>query len=87
MLQLKAIAGMVLAMEMEHLQDVLDFVPDALAKTRMLSRYGAGKNRIDMPIRDPYGRPKKAYVQCFEEIEMHVDAFVEEILSEGKGER
>ena len=75
------IAGsdLVLTMEMEHLQGVLDLVPDALAKTRMLSRYGAEDRRIDLPIRDPYGRPKQAYVKCFEELEGYIEALVDEL--------
>jgi hypothetical protein len=72
---------------MEHLQGVLDLVPDGLAKTRMLSRYGAEDRRVDLPIGDPYGRPKQAYVTCFEEIVGYVDALVLELLSEAKGER
>jgi protein-tyrosine phosphatase len=80
-------SDLVLTMEMEHLQCVLDLVPSALAKTRMLSRYGSVDGRNDRPIPDPYGLPRKAYERCFEELERHVDAFLEEMLSEGKGER
>jgi protein-tyrosine-phosphatase len=75
-------SDLVLTMEMEHLQGVLDLVPDGLAKTRMLSHYGAQDRRIDLPIRDPYGRPKQAYVSCFEEIAGYVDALVDEIQKE-----
>lgn len=75
-------SDLVLAMEMEHLQGVLDLVPDGLAKTRMLSRYGAGDRRTDPPIRDPYGRPKQAYVVCFEELVSYIDALVDEIRKE-----
>ena len=82
---------LILTMEMEHLQTVLDLVPDALDKTRMLSRYGSGDTRIDQGIPDPYGRPKKAYVSCFEEIEGYVNNLFEEILKtkreEAKGQR
>ena len=80
-------SDLILTMEMEHLQGVLDLVPAALPKTRMLSRYGAEDRRIDLPIRDPYGRPKQAYVTCFEEIAGYVDALVLELLSEAKGEK
>lgn len=80
-------SDLVLTMEMEHLHGVLDLVPDALAKTRMLSRYGAEDRRIDTPIRDPYGRPKEAYVRCFEELEGYVDALFDELQSDAKGER
>jgi protein-tyrosine-phosphatase len=73
-------SDLILAMEMEHLQGVLDLAPDVLGKTRMLSQYGAEETRIDKEIRDPYGRPRKAYVHCFEEIEGYVDALIEEIL-------
>ena len=72
-------SDLVLTMEMEHLQGVLDLVPDALAKTRMLSRYGAEDRRIDLPIRDPYGRPKQAYVTCFEELTAYIDALFREL--------
>ena len=75
-------SDLVLTMEMEHLQGVLDLVPDALAKTRMLSGYGEEDSRIDPPIRDPYGRPKQAYVVCFEELAGYVDALVDELLEE-----
>ena len=75
-------SDLVLTMEMEHLQGVLDLVPDALAKTRMLSRYGAQESRIDPPIRDPYGRPKQAYVTCFEELAGYVDALLAELREE-----
>jgi protein-tyrosine phosphatase len=75
-------SDLVLTMEMEHLQGVLDLVPDALVKTRMLSRYGAEDRRIDLPIRDPFGRPKQAYVVCFEEIEGYIDALFRELLAE-----
>ena len=75
-------SDLVLTMEMEHLQGVLDLVPDALAKTRMLSGYGAEDRRIDPPIRDPYGRPKQAYVVCFEELAGYVDALLAELREE-----
>ena len=75
-------SDLILAMEMEHLQGVLDLAPDVLGKTRMLSQFGAAENRIDKEIRDPYGRPRKAYVSCFEEIEGYVDALFDEILKE-----
>lgn len=71
---------LILAMEMEHVQGVLDLVPDALDKTRLLGHYGAGERRIDLEIRDPYGRPKKFYVSCFKEIEGHINILFEEIL-------
>lgn len=73
-------SDLVLTMEMEHLQEVLDLDPDALAKTRMLSQYGDEDKRIDRPIRDPYQRPKQAYVRCFEEIEAHVNALFDQLL-------
>jgi len=73
-------SDLILAMEIEHLQGVLDLVPDALGKTRMLGQYGSQANPIDKEIRDPYGRPRKAYVSCFKEIEAHVDALFEELL-------
>jgi len=75
-------SDLVLTMEMEHLQGVLDLVPDGLGKTRMLSRYGAEDRRIDLPIRDPYGRPKQAYVSCFEELESYIDALFSELSAE-----
>jgi len=75
-------SDLVLTMEMDHLQGVLDLVPDALAKTRMLSGYGAEDRRIDLPIRDPYGRPKQAYVVCFEELAGYVDALLAELREE-----
>jgi len=75
-------SDLVLTMEMDHLQGVLDVVPGALAKTRMLSRYGAEDSRIDLPIRDPYGRPKRAYVSCFEELESYIDALFSELSAE-----
>jgi len=78
-------SDLVLTMEIEHLQEVLDLVPDALGKTRMLSQYGSAGNRIDRPIRDPYQGPRQAYLRCFEEIEAYVDALVDEVLSEAKG--
>jgi protein-tyrosine-phosphatase len=78
-------SDLVLTMEMEHLQEVLDLLPHARDKTRMLSQYGAQDKRIDKPIRDPFQRPRQAYVRCFEEIEAHVDALVEELLSGAKG--
>jgi protein-tyrosine phosphatase len=80
-------SDLVLAMEMEHFQGVLDLVPEALARTQMLSRYGREDGRSDLPIRDPYGRPKQAYVICFEELEGYVDALVDEITGETKGQR
>ena len=74
-------SDLILAMEMEHVQGVLDLVPDSLGKTKLLGQYGAcGKSRIDQEIRDPYGRPKEAYLSCCEEIAGHVDALVEELL-------
>lgn len=75
-------SDLVLTMEMEHLQGVLDLVPDGLVKTRMLSRYGTKDLRMDPPIRDPYGRPKQAYVTCFRELEGYIDALVVELLQE-----
>ncbi len=84
-------SDLILIMEMEHVQAVLDLVPDALDKTKMLSRYGSGDSRFDREIPDPYGRPKKAYVSCFEEIERYVNNLLEEILKttgeEPKGQR
>jgi len=73
-------SDLILTMEMEHLQGVLDLAPDALGKTRMLSQYGPEETRIDREIRDPYGRPRKAYVSCFEEIEGYVDALFDQLL-------
>jgi len=75
-------SDLVLTMEMEHLQGVLDLAPDALAKTRMLSRYGAEDRRTSLPIRDPYGRPKQAYVVCFEELAGYIDALIGELSAE-----
>jgi protein-tyrosine-phosphatase len=75
-------SDLVLTMEMEHLQGVLDLMPDALAKTRMLSGYGTEGRGIDLPIRDPYGRPKNAYVVCFEELAVYIDALVDELPEE-----
>lgn len=85
-------SDLVLTMEMDHLQHVIDLDPNALGKTRMLSGYGAAaRDRIDQEIQDPYGKPRKAYVKCFEEIEGHVNALLEEILrahrEQAKGER
>ena len=73
-------SDLILAMEVEHLQGVLDLAPDVLGKTRMLSQYGTEENWIDKEIRDPYGRPRKVYVSCFEEIEGYVDALFDELL-------
>jgi protein-tyrosine phosphatase len=75
-------SDLVLTMEVEHLQVVLDLEPNALSKTRMLSQYGAEERRIDLPIRDPYGRPKKAYVSCFEELERYIDVLFDELREE-----
>ena len=75
-------SDLVLTMEMEHLQGVLDLVPDALVKTRMLSRYGAEDRRIDLPIRDPFGRPKQAYVTCFQELSRYIDALMLELIED-----
>ena len=75
-------SDLVLTMEMEHLQGVLDLAPDGLAKTRMLSGYGEADNRMDLPIRDPYGRPKQAYVTCFQEIARYIDALVLELIED-----
>ncbi len=75
-------SDLLLAMEMEHFQLVLDLEPEAFSKTRMLSSYGVKQSRIDPPIRDPYGRPKKAYVSCFEELARYIDALVEDLASE-----
>jgi protein-tyrosine phosphatase len=75
-------SDLVLTMEMEHLQGVLDLVPDGLAKIRMLSQYGPEDRRTDLPIRDPYGRPKQAYVKCFQELERYIDALVDELRKE-----
>ena len=77
-------SDLVLTMEMEHLQEVLHLVPDALAKTRMLSRYGPEGTRIDQAIRDPYGRPKQAYARCYEEIEQCVKRLFEELLEQAQ---
>jgi protein-tyrosine phosphatase len=73
-------SDLILTMEMEHLQGVLDLAPDVLGKTRMLSQFGAEEDRIHKEIRDPYGRPRKAYVSCFEEIEGYVDALFDELM-------
>jgi protein-tyrosine phosphatase len=80
-------SDLVLTMEMEHFQCVLDLVPSALSKTRMLSRYGSVDGRNDRPIPDPYGLPRKAYERCFEELERHVDALMEELLGKEKSNR
>ena len=37
---------------------------------------------IDLPIRDPYGRPKQAYVVCFEELAGYVDALLAQLREE-----
>jgi protein-tyrosine phosphatase len=75
-------SDLILTMEMEHLQGVLDLAPDGLAKTRMLSGYGKATNRTDLPIRDPYGRPKQAYVTCFQELAAYIDALVLELIED-----
>ncbi len=79
-------SDLVVTMEMEHLQCVLDLAPDSLPKTKLLSGYGSERSRLDAPIRDPYGRPKQAYRECFEEIEGYVDALVDELLQEAERE-
>jgi protein-tyrosine phosphatase len=73
-------SDLILAMEMEHVHGVIELAPDVLGKTRMLSQYGAEENWIDKEIRDPYGRPRKAYVSCFEEIDGYMDALFEELM-------
>ncbi len=79
-------SDLVVTMEMEHLQAVVDLVPDALDKTRMLSRYGSPADGAERPIPDPYGRLKRAYVRCFEEIAGYVDALLEELVKANRSQ-
>ena len=73
---------LVVVMEFDHFHAVLEMCPDADKKTRMLTQFGDGKRHFYEPVPDPYGRSKRQYVKCFEQIEKHMEALFDDVLRE-----
>ena len=78
---------LVVVMELDHLQHVLELVPSAETKTRMLSEFDPENVNYYASIPDPYGQRKVHYRKCFERIEGLVHVMAQEILKKKKGER
>ncbi len=76
---------LILGMEMEHVQGVLDLVPEALVKVGLLGRYGSRGNGLEEEIPDPYGCAKRAYVRCYERIERAVRGLHRDLVRGGGG--
>jgi len=75
-------ADLLVVMEFEHFHTVLELFPEADRKTRMLTQFGADKNYLYDPIPDPYGRSRRQYVRCYEQIEKHIRILVREVFGD-----
>lgn len=74
-------SDLIVVMEMDHVHSVEDISEDVLDRTKLLTHYGKEKDRFQ-DIADPYGKPKRDYVACFEQIEHHVCCLFVEILGQ-----
>jgi protein-tyrosine-phosphatase len=70
-------ADLILAMENVHIEEVLNMVPDAQAKTHLLRKYAKVKDEpggIEVP--DPIGRPLEIYERILTMIRKSVEELV-----------
>jgi protein-tyrosine phosphatase len=66
----------ILVMEGLHLQKIIDRVPEASGKVRMLGGFTDGvSTALDQEIPDPYGGSASDYRECFEGLKRHIEAF------------
>lgn len=72
-------SDLVVVMEFDHLHTVLDMVPNAAGKIRMLTQFGGEERNFYHSIPDPYGRPKREYERCYRQIEKHVRFLLDDI--------
>lgn len=72
-------SDLILVMEMDHVHSVEDLSPEALKRTKLLTHFGEEKDRFQ-DIADPYGKPKREYVACFERLHQHVCNLALEII-------
>ncbi len=71
-------AALVLVMERWHLEEILRRVPEASAKTHLLSTFGQSPSEgvVGEEIIDPMGKPREVYDVCFNTIKALVDRVV-----------
>jgi protein-tyrosine-phosphatase len=70
-------ADLILAMESIHIEEILNMVPDAQAKTHLLRKYAKVKDEpggIEVP--DPIGRPLEIYERVLTMIRKSIEELV-----------
>ncbi len=70
---------LIVVMEFDHFHAILEMCPDADKKTRMLTQFGVNKRNFYEPVPDPYGRRKRQYVKCFEQMDKHMEVLFSEV--------
>jgi len=73
---------LIVVMEFDHFHAILEMCPDADKKTRMLTQFGDGERHFYEPVPDPYGRRKRQYVKCFEQMDKHLEVLFEELFGD-----
>jgi len=79
-------SDLVVVMEFDHLHRILDMVPEAAEKTRMMTQFGGGEKTLYHSIPDPYGRPRREYESCFRQLEKHVTSMVDTLKTSNDSE-
>ncbi len=70
-------ADMVLVMEKRHLAEIVEALPEAEGKVRLLGSFAKGRGADDAEIKDPFGSSYGAFRQCFDEIKEAVAGLAE----------
>ncbi len=71
---------LILTMEIDHWQKVVALVPEAQDKVRLLSRYKEKGKELSEEVPDPYGRRKRDYINCFEQMEVYIKNLVKKLM-------
>ncbi len=77
-------ADLILAMEQQHVRQLLEICPEAANKAYTLKAYAAGADGENggYDIRDPYMRPLSVYMDTVQEIEQAVDAALKRLAAD-----
>ena len=81
--QMLATVDIVIGMERDHIVEANVVVRDTSNKYRLLSDFGPPHLR-GKDIEDPYGAPIDYFASIYDEIEMHVNAFLDELVDRWK---
>ena len=77
--QILATADLVIGMERDHIVEANVVLRDTSEKYRLLTDFGPPRLR-GRDIEDPYGAPIEYFASIYDEIEMHVDALLDELV-------